>query len=112
MEEQPRIVCMLGVTHDLCFCGADIPVCLWAAAQAKRQTGMSAPLRPWMFPFRIALIVVILCGTRAWAQDLVKDSIPNKWIEQFVPEDLPALSFPSYYNDLDQAKALSFHGRF
>src|SRR5436190_5068786 len=48
----------------------------------------------------------------AFAQDLVRDSIPQKWIEPLVPEDLPELKYPAYFNDLDKAQLQTFTGRY
>src|SRR4051812_37161055 len=48
----------------------------------------------------------------AIAQDLVRDSIPGRWIEPMLPEELPPLEVPSYYTDLEKAKAMAFRGRY
>src|SRR5689334_22950768 len=62
---------------------------------------------------------IVLCATAvlavsstANAVDFVRDTIPHKWIERFVPEDLPEQKYPSYFNDLDKAKQQSFTGRY
>src|SRR3954467_12945579 len=62
---------------------------------------------------------IVLCATAALAVssaahavDFVRDTIPHKWIERFVPEDLPEQKYPSYFNDLDKAKLQSFTGRY
>jgi tetratricopeptide (TPR) repeat protein len=63
---------------------------------------------------------IVLCATAvlaavsstAHAVDFVRDTIPHKWIERFVPEDLPEQKYPSYFNDLDKAKEQSFTGRY
>src|SRR5688500_9742331 len=44
-----------------------------------------------------------LCATTARGHDFVKESAPQRWIEPLVPEDLPPLKYPSYFNDLDKA---------
>lgn len=46
------------------------------------------------------------------AQDLAGESFPNKWIEQFLPEKLPDLKAPGYYEDVDRAKQQAFAGRY
>jgi tetratricopeptide (TPR) repeat protein len=42
----------------------------------------------------------------------VRDAVPNKWINPLVPEDLPDLEYPAYFNDIDKAKAQAFAGRY
>src|ERR1051325_9435129 len=66
--------------------------------------------------------VSILCGTIltaffslcpvAVAQDLIDESVPNEWIQDYLPEKLPELKFPEYYNDLDKAREQVFRGRY
>jgi Flp pilus assembly protein TadD len=46
------------------------------------------------------------------ALDLVRDSVPMKWIEPLLPEDLPELKYPAYFDDLDKAQAQEFAGRY
>lgn len=41
-----------------------------------------------------------------------RGSIPRKWIEPVLPEALPALEYPSYYNDLEKARLEAFTGRY
>jgi tetratricopeptide (TPR) repeat protein len=43
---------------------------------------------------------------------LVRDTVPQKWINPLVPEDLSELESPSYYNDFDKARAQAFAGRY
>ena len=43
---------------------------------------------------------------------LLRHTAPHKWIDPFIPEKLPDLTFPAYFNDLDKAKAEVFHGRY
>src|SRR5205814_6781522 len=66
--------------------------------------------------------VSILCGTiltavfalapAAIAQDLVEESVPNEWIQDYLPEKLPELKYPEYYNDLDKAREQVYRGRY
>ncbi len=44
--------------------------------------------------------------------DIARATAPQKWIERFMPEELPALIYPKYYKDFDKAKALAFAGRY
>lgn len=48
----------------------------------------------------------------AFGDDMVRDSVPQKWIEALLPEELPELKYPAYFDDLDKAKAQSFAGRY
>src|SRR5882672_10381507 len=48
----------------------------------------------------------------AFAQDLVEESVANEWIQDFLPEKLPELKFPEYYNDLDRAREQVYRGRY
>ncbi|MDB5302698.1 MAG: hypothetical protein JWM97_247 [Phycisphaerales bacterium] len=51
--------------------------------------------------------------SRADATDeLVQNSAPMKWVKPFLPENLPDLNYPAYFNDLDKAKSQAFHGRY
>src|SRR5665213_952775 len=46
------------------------------------------------------------------ADDMVTQSAPAKWIQGLLPEKLPNLQFPTYYNDLDKARTQAFQGRY
>ena len=59
-----------------------------------------------------SLAVAALTPNRAAAYDFIKDSVPNRWIESLVPEDLPDLKYPSYFNDVDKARAQVQTGRY
>lgn len=63
---------------------------------------------------RIVLVIALLLSpaTAALGQDLVKDSIPARWIQAYLPEELPDLEFPAYFNDLDKTQAQAFAGRY
>ena len=72
-----------------------------------------APYRFFLLLFLGALGVFGgLIPAPALAFDFVKDTVPNKWIEPLVPEDLPALEYPEYFNDFDKAKAQMQGGRY
>src|SRR5687767_6396461 len=63
--------------------------------------------------FLCALCVLCdLCASTAVAHDFVKESPPHRWVEPLVPEDLPKLKHPTYFNDLDKARAEMHHGRY
>jgi predicted Zn-dependent protease len=65
-------------------------------------------LKPLALLSMLALAVV----ARADPEDIVRDAIPQKWVEAFLPEALPPLQYPPYFNDLDKAEAQEFHGRY
>ena len=65
----------------------------------------------------IALYVSFLCvvcasGVTTSAHDFVRHSPPQSWYEPLVPEDLPKLEHPSYFEDLDKARAQVSSGRY
>jgi tetratricopeptide (TPR) repeat protein len=62
----------------------------------------------------LPLVVALLCAAPAgvFGNDLVRDSLPQRWIEPLLPEQLPELKYPAYFDDLDKAKAQSFAGRY
>ena len=57
-------------------------------------------------------LALFLLTPAALAYDLVDDSIPMKWINPLLPENLPELQYPAYFSDLDKAVAQSFAGRY
>ena len=56
------------------------------------------------------LAAVAIPGAKA--SDLINDSVPMKWIEPLMPEDLPDLAYPQYFRSLDKAQAQAFAGRY
>ncbi|HYE21426.1 MAG TPA: tetratricopeptide repeat protein [Tepidisphaeraceae bacterium] len=48
----------------------------------------------------------------ARADDFVRETIPGKWINPLVPEDLEKLEYPAYFKDFDKAKMESETGRY
>ena len=48
----------------------------------------------------------------AAAQDIVRQSVPYVWMDEYVPEKLPELKYPAYFNDLDKARLQAFRGRY
>jgi tetratricopeptide (TPR) repeat protein len=57
-------------------------------------------------------IFLVGVGPAAYAQDLIDESVPHEWIEEYLPEKLPALKFPEYFNDLDKAREQVYRGRY
>src|SRR5687768_4980449 len=61
----------------------------------------------------MAGLFLVAAGTRAAsAHDFVRGSPPHRWVEALVPEDLPPLKYPAYFNDIDKARAQLHHGRY
>ncbi|HWE96689.1 MAG TPA: tetratricopeptide repeat protein [Tepidisphaeraceae bacterium] len=63
----------------------------------------------------VLLATALSAGRAARADntdELVRDSAPMKWVKPFLPENLPDLKYPAYFNDLDKARAQEFHGRY
>ncbi|HZZ42035.1 MAG TPA: tetratricopeptide repeat protein [Tepidisphaeraceae bacterium] len=56
--------------------------------------------------------LLTLSSIPCYAYDFVKNSPPERWIERYLPEDLPKLDTPAYFQDLDKARDLAFHGRY
>ncbi len=69
---------------------------------------MTHPVRRIFF---VAGVMAATCAT-ANAVDFVRETVPHKWIERFVPEQLPEQKYPAYFNDLDKAKFQAFTGRY
>ena len=77
------------------------------------RRGSAAPAFPTLFVFLVA--AALGNGIRpspARAQDAIHGSIPQKWIDPLLVEDLPELKYPAYFDDLDKAKAQSWAGRY
>lgn len=62
--------------------------------------------------FCVVLAGLALLASRSRAWDLVRDSVPMKWVEPLLPEDLPELTYPDYYSEVDKATAQEFAGRY
>src|SRR3954447_16244905 len=62
--------------------------------------------------FTVALLASLsLVAGSAHAQ-LSTQTVPGKWLDPFLPEDLPALDYPGYATPLDKAELESFTGRY
>jgi tetratricopeptide (TPR) repeat protein len=68
--------------------------------------------RHWQRSLPVLAAAFALAAPAAFANDLVDESVPQKWINALLPEDLPELTYPAYYNDFDKAKAQAFAGRY
>lgn len=63
-----------------------------------------------IIPFSLLIAAVSL--SPAFGGELAQQSIPRKWIDEYLPEKLPELKFPAYFGELDKARALAFAGRY
>jgi Flp pilus assembly protein TadD len=59
----------------------------------------------------VSILAALLAGT-ATAAELGTGSLPRKWLEPYLPEQLPELKFPSYATDLDKARGQALAGRY
>ena len=64
-----------------------------------------------MRSYRI-IIALVFFSAAALAQDLSRQTIPGKWIEPLLPEELPKLEYPAYAKTIDRARMDSFAGRY
>ena len=85
-------------------------------AKRKDRKGRKEMLKLKLLDSLCALCV--LCGlcvmhfpTTSLAVDFKKEMAPRRWTERLVPEDLPPLEYPEYFNDLDKARMQSQTGR-
>src|SRR5438552_8929332 len=61
--------------------------------------------------FFTVLVVCCFCGL-AFSQDLSRQTIPGKWVEPLLPEDLSKLEYPAYAKPIDKARMESFAGEY
>ena len=66
----------------------------------------------WSLCLLVAWMAGLWLSQPARGQNLSREAIPTKWLAPYVPETLPPLAYPAYFNDLDKAKAQSFAGRY
>src|SRR4051794_37716841 len=59
----------------------------------------------------VFLLLLSVAGS-ALAIDFKKEVGPRKWVERLVPEDLPPLKYPEYFETLDKAKEQIASGRY
>lgn len=60
----------------------------------------------------MAFVAIAAATAKPAAAQRLPETIPQKWISRFLPEKLPALEFPAYFNDLDKARAQAQAGRY
>lgn len=67
---------------------------------------------PWRIALTGAVVATALSGSAAFAIDFVRETVPHKWVERMMPEDLPEQKYPAYFNALDKARFQAFTGRY
>lgn len=60
----------------------------------------------------LACIVIATPIARAAPDAFARESIPRKWLNNVIPENLPPLEYPAYYSALERAKMEAFRGRY
>jgi tetratricopeptide (TPR) repeat protein len=61
---------------------------------------------------RSILLAVLTCAACASAGDFRLETAPAKWLNPLLPEQLPPLEYPKYFNDVDKAKMQVWTGRY
>lgn len=75
-------------------------------------------LRPCAITMRLHFLIacfvasLLLPISSSEGQELSRESIVEKWLEDYAPEKLPELKYPAYFNDLDKAREQVFRGRY
>jgi tetratricopeptide (TPR) repeat protein len=59
-----------------------------------------------------AILLLAICSAPTVASDFSLDTVPGKWITPLVPEQLPPLVYPEYFNTFDKAKQQVWTGRY
>lgn len=49
---------------------------------------------------------------KADPEEIARNAVPNAWLERVLPEDLPPLQCPDYFDEVDKARSQTFHGRY
>ena len=55
---------------------------------------------------------LLILSSAAFAQNLTRDAVPNRWLDPLLPEDLPKLKYPSYATPIDRAAIEINSGRY
>src|ERR1039457_5229957 len=80
-------------------------------SESKMRTPRMILQRGWWMLF--GLVAALMLGTPvARGVDFSRDTAPGKWFEPLIPEAMPPMQFPIYFNDLDKIKAEVFAGRY
>src|SRR5688500_2362801 len=77
------------------------------------------PLQDYNQPMRLRWLILVVAGVAVvglsgvgLAIDFKKEMAPRRWPERLVPEDLPPLTYPEFFNDVDKARAQLQGGRY
>src|ERR1700744_2241761 len=61
--------------------------------------------------FRVVMLL-LMCVAAARGQEIVRQTIPGKWLEPVLPEDAADLHYPQWAGELDKAKLEQFSGYY
>jgi hypothetical protein len=61
---------------------------------------------------RLCLLALAITAAPALCADFTRDAVPGKWIAPLVPEQLPPLKYPAYFNNFEKAKQQVWTGRY
>lgn len=75
---------------------------------------MSSFRRRRLVPLAVVIASAALVSPAFAGSDeqFLRGTFPQKWIDPLIAEDLPALTYPAYFNDLDKARLESSTGRY
>src|SRR5262245_49316912 len=73
---------------------------------------LSRGTRMKSFVCALVAFFFLLPAQPARAFDFIKSTVPGKWVEPWIPEDLPEPDYPSYFNDFDKARLQAFVGQY
>src|SRR5688572_23997758 len=83
--------------------------------QMERPVVMRSIRNVVVLPLLGALCVGALARAAAAAgseNPILRGTLPERMLDALLPEELPELSYPAYFDDLDKARAQSFAGRY
>ena len=69
-------------------------------------------LRPLLCAAVASVAASLVLTAPAAAADFDREAIPGKWVHPLVPEDLPELTYPTYFDDWDKAQRQVMTGRY
>ncbi len=61
---------------------------------------------------RFCLLALAATAAPAFSADFARETIPGKWIQPLIPENLPPLKYPAYFTPFDKAKQQVWTGRY
>src|SRR5689334_15283054 len=71
-----------------------------------------SPSRPRLASLALLASAVAAPALAGPKEEFLRESVPQKWVEPLLVEELPDLTYPAYFNDLDKARLQSATGRY